>query len=961
MNPKVSVIIPCYNYGRYLTDAVESVVQQTYQDFEIIIVNDGSTDETEYVAESLVKKYHNYRIVLINQENSGKPAISRNIGIAASKGQYILCLDADDKIASTMIEECLKVLENNPKFYIAYTDRLDFDGVEEIVQAGDYNFDKLKYENHISYCAMYRREVWEQVGGYRSNVTGCEDWDFWVAAGARGFKGYHISKPLFKYRRHDTGRFQNSKRYMEFIKAQIILNNSEAYSQEKIEEAKSILLREDQNRNAIQERVAKSAPKVSVIVPTYNRPETLSIALKSVLNQTYQDFEIIVINDGGVDIKNLVDDMNKEKNIIYLNHATNRGLPAARNSGIKIARGKYIAYLDDDDIFYPEHLKTLVDFLETTKYKIAYTDSYRAVYKNIRGETVCQRKEIFPSPDFDNDRIFVENFIPVLCFMHERSCFEDVGVFDETLTSHEDWEIWIRMSQKFSFGHIPKITCEFSWIENEVRESQRRSEFLSTLLIIYNKYSDEVIKKPGIIDARKNKLTHSLQWAYDHIKGLESEKVNIQEKIVQRESAIQVLNARLAAIQDNLSWRLLNRYVFRFWDRWIIPFGSKRRAVLERFLRKKVRHDNLEIPSIYSEITADSSRSRSNKKKNRIIKKSRSSSEINKFILYTHSQGNYFFTEIRDLIAEGIRKLGYHVEVKNENDWLCEDDAWHIVVAPHEFFYLGDYVNSENEILPEKLILINTEQPSTQWFSLAADYFPTASFIWDINYDSAKRISEQGFQCDFLPLGFVDGSYLFQEVKQLPENYTTCFLKNDIKNKSFFNEPFISRPIDISFVGALTPGRDEFFAKAAPVISNFQSYIHFSDGLAAPVVPGSTTYLNTEIVLGLMQRSKIMLNIHHGADNYFEWHRIVLLGIAQKTLVISEPSISSPIFQPGVHYVEAKLKDIPDKIKYYLSTPSGIKEAEEIIERGFKKLTEECRLTTFLQPLVHRLYITKPQ
>lgn len=961
MNTKVSIIIPCYNYGRYLTDAVESVVQQTFQDFEIIIVNDGSTDETEYVAESLVKKYHNYRIVLINQENSGKPAISRNIGIAASKGQYILCLDADDKIASTMIKECLKVLENNPTFSIAYTDRLDFEGVEEVVQAGDYNFDKLKYENHISYCAVYRREVWDQVGGYRPNVTGCEDWDFWVAAGARGFNGYHISKPLFKYRRHDTGRFQNSKRYMEVIKAQIILNNSEAYSQEEIEEAKNLLLGADQNRNPIQERVAKSAPKVSVIVPTYNRPETLSIALKSVLNQAYQDFEIIVINDGGVDIKNLIDDLNKEKNIIYLNHATNRGLPAARNTGIRASRGKYISYLDDDDIFYPEHLKTLVDFLETTDYKIAYTDSYRAVYKHFRGETVFQRKEIFHSSDFDGDRIFVENFIPVLCFMHERTCFNKVGMFDESLTSHEDWELWIRMSQKFSIGHIPKITCEFSWIDDDMRESQRRSEFLSTLLSIYDKYNDETIKNTGILEARKNKLTQSLRWAYDHIKGLETEKADLHENLKQSNNSIQALNAKLLAIQNNLSWRLLNRYVFRFWDKWIIPFGSKRRAVLERFFRKKVKSVSHENLFVSTDVNIDPTQRQSNKKKNRIIKKSRSSSEINKFILYTHSQGNYFFTEIRDLIAEGIRELGYHVEVKNENDWLCEDDAWHIVVAPHEYFYLGDYTNSENEVLPGKLILVNTEQPSTKWFSLAEEYFSTARFIWDINYDSAKRISKQGFQCDFLPLGFVNGSYLFQEVKRLPENYTTSFLKQDIKNKSFINEPFISRPIDISFVGALTPRRDEFFAKTAGITSKFKSYIHFSDGLTAPVVPGITTHMNTEIVLGLMQRSKIMLNIHHGADNYFEWHRIVLLGIGQKTLVISEPSISSPIFKPGIHYVEAKIKDIPDRINYYLSTQAGKKEAEKIIERGFKKLTEECRLAAFLQPLISRLHVPEHQ
>ncbi len=991
MNPNVSVIITCYNYARYLTDAVESVVHQTFQDFEIIIVNDGSTDETQKVAEFLIVKYPQNKIHIINQENSGQPAISRNRGIEKAKGEYILCLDADDKIAPTMLEECFDVLKSNQNISFVYTDRLDFDGSEQVVGAGEYDFELLKYDNHISYCALIKRVLWENIGGYRTNIKGCEDWDFWVAAAARGFVGKRVPKPLFHYRRHDTGVFQSVQWRLHEAHAQIVENNSEVYSSEEITSAKKIL-------TEIQEWKSNSKPTVSVIIPTYNRVKQLSQAINSVLDQTFRDFEIIVINDGGVDVKNLIDDLNSDKNIVYINLATNRGLPAARNIGIKIARGKYIAYLDDDDIYYTGHLKTLVDFLETTQSKVAYTDAYRAVYNNIDGRTLLREKEKYESVDFDRDRIFVENYIPVLCVVHAKSCFDNVGIFDETLTSHEDWDLWIRMSMKFDISHIKKITCEFSAIDSDVRESERRTEFLFTLLKIYEKYKSAIIQKPNILEAQKNKFIQSLIWAYDHIKGLEYEKQfsqneikNLQERIQSLQynlaqslkwayehikvleyerqfnqneiknlqERIQSLQYNLKVFQDNLTWRILNHYIFKIWDKWIIPFGSKRRAVLERFFKKSIKSEITEPINLQKESIFDYTQN--NKTKKRIIKKASRESAGNEFILYTNTHGNYFFNEIRDLIADGIRELGYQVKIKSENEWLEDESAWHIVISPHEFFYLGKFTDSDVEILPEKLIIVNAEQPSTKWFSLAENYFPVAKFIWDINYNSAIRISEQGFQCDFLPLGFVDDSYLFQEVKQLPENYTTCFLKKDIKNCSFLNEPYTSRPIDISFVGCLTPRRDEFFAKAAPAISNFQSYIHFSDGLAAPVIPGLTTHINTEIVLGLMQRSKIMLNIHHGSDNYFEWHRIVLLGIAQKTLVISEPSISSPIFEPGIHYVEAKLQDIPEKIKYYLSTPSGIKEAEAIIEKGYKKLTEECRLTEFLQPLISRLFITEPQ
>ncbi|MBA4318896.1 MAG: hypothetical protein C0412_10885, partial [Flavobacterium sp.] len=317
---------------------------------------------------------------------------------------------------------------------------------------------------------------------------------------------------------------------------------------------------------------------------------------------------------------------------------------------------------------------------------------------------------------------------------------------------------------------------------------------------------------------------------FEILKKTEKENKRLQQKIRQKDTKLQSVESKLLTMQSNLTWQLLNKYVFKAFDKWLIPFGSKRRKLLEKLSKKQLKDEMFKIRQVRTVEAPPTF-------KNRMTVKTLEPDK-NKFAVYTNSNGNYFFHEIRDLIASGLKELGFSVDISNEKCGFNSNANWHIVVAPHEFFYLGEDENLCKDVLPENLILVNTEQSSTQWFFLAVNYFPTARFIWDINYDSAKQISEQGFKCDFLPLGFVDGSYLFQEVKQLPENYTTCFLKNDIKNKSFFNEPFISRPIDISFVGCLTPRRDEFFAKAAPVISNYFSYIHFSDGLNAPVVPG---------------------------------------------------------------------------------------------------------------------------
>jgi glycosyltransferase involved in cell wall biosynthesis len=244
-------------------------------------------------------------------------------------------------------------------------------------------------------------------------------------------------------------------------------------------------------------------PMVSVIVPTYNRPEMLAECLESINGQTYQDLEVVVINDGGRDVGDIVSACNKRKNIRYLNQPTNKGLAAARNSGIRAAKGKYIAYLDDDDIYYPDHIETLVGFLEESQYMVAYTDACRAVQKKGDGGYVVEKRDIPYSMDFDRDRLLISNYIPVLCIMHDISCIDKSGYFDEGLSSHEDWDLWIRLSRMFEFGHVGKTTCEFRWRHDATTmSSQRREDFLRTLGIIHERYRDFTKERAGIRKAQ---------------------------------------------------------------------------------------------------------------------------------------------------------------------------------------------------------------------------------------------------------------------------------------------------------------------------------------------------------------------------------------------------------------------------------------------------------------------------
>ena len=252
----------------------------------------------------------------------------------------------------------------------------------------------------------------------------------------------------------------------------------------------------------------KSDPLVSVIVPTYNRSESLLTAVQSILNQTFKKLEIIVVNDAGQNEENLIAGLNANENITYVRHCRNKGLAAARNTGIKIANGKYIAYLDDDDIFYYNHLEKLVNILENTEYKVAYTDAYRAYYLKENDNYTLKNKDLPYSFDFDYDRILIGNFVPVLCFMHEKACFDDVGLFDETLTSHEDWDLWIRLSRKYKFYHMKEVTGEYTWkTDGTTMTSGKSRDMVDTLEKIYRKHRELVRDKPHIAEAQRISLS----------------------------------------------------------------------------------------------------------------------------------------------------------------------------------------------------------------------------------------------------------------------------------------------------------------------------------------------------------------------------------------------------------------------------------------------------------------------
>lgn len=252
---RVGIVIPCHNYGTYLREAVESVLGQNYRDWELIIVNDGSTDCSVSEAKRLIAENPQAPITLIEQDRQGL-SIARNTGISRCATEYILPLDADDKLHPAMLEKCVALLDANPGIGIAYTDWQYFGLRHDICAAPEYDFHRLCHKGNLFVCAaLMRREAWAKTGGFNPNMAmGLEDWDFWISCGEQGFFGKRIPEVLFYYRTKKTGVNIHAQRHFKELWCQIILNHPGLYEPEQVEKACTLLRRE---RNSRRNRITR--------------------------------------------------------------------------------------------------------------------------------------------------------------------------------------------------------------------------------------------------------------------------------------------------------------------------------------------------------------------------------------------------------------------------------------------------------------------------------------------------------------------------------------------------------------------------------------------------------------------------------------------------------------------------------------------------------------------------------
>jgi glycosyltransferase involved in cell wall biosynthesis len=215
--PRVSIVMPVYNAGDYLTRALDSVAAQTFRDFELVVVDDGSTDaRTRAVLDAAAGRAGDVfgcaATTLHRTENRG-PARARNLAVERARGAYVLPLDADDWLAPEYLARTVPVLDAAaPRVGVVYT-WIGLAGAHHGVwRTGGFTLAELLARCTIHVCSLYRRELWTEVGGYDpAFVESCEDWDFWLGAVARGWEGACVPEVLAWYRRTDRSRHKAAR------------------------------------------------------------------------------------------------------------------------------------------------------------------------------------------------------------------------------------------------------------------------------------------------------------------------------------------------------------------------------------------------------------------------------------------------------------------------------------------------------------------------------------------------------------------------------------------------------------------------------------------------------------------------------------------------------------------------------------------------------------------------------
>lgn len=470
-----AVIIPCYNYGPYVGAAIASAARQTLPPAEIIVVDDGSTDDSRAAAlAALAEVPEPIGARLIEQSNQGVAA-ARNAGIAATAQPFVVCLDADDELAPEYLASLVPALREDRALGVAYGGLmlLSPDGGEAPSAHWPPPFDwsaQAAVANPPATCipsgSLFRRAMWERAGGYVQAYAPGEDAEFWTRGLSVGFTARRVTpEPLFRYRLHE-GSASRTKPYRA-------IDDWHPW------------MRDGRYPMAAPARSAPPVrsyhrPAATVVIPVGpGHGRRLPAALDSLLGQTCRSWEVVVVNDSG---EPLGDVLRPYPFARVVETPGRQGAGRARNVGLEQVRTPLVLWLDADDYLLPEALEKMLALYAQSEGRYIYTD-----WIGLEGDG---RAETHQAPDYEPRAWLAQGQHAVTVLMatdHARA----VGGFDEEMIGWEDWDFFIKLAIGGYHGRrLPEALMVYRYATGARREDslRQRDDLLALLDARYGDY-----------------------------------------------------------------------------------------------------------------------------------------------------------------------------------------------------------------------------------------------------------------------------------------------------------------------------------------------------------------------------------------------------------------------------------------------------------------------------------------
>ena len=521
------IIIITWNGLEYTKKCLESVESKTKRiNYRYIFVDNNSNDGTLEYLKTIPNS-----ILISNKENLGFVK-AMNQGFEKADSKYVVWLNNDTIVTPNWLSYLIKHLEEYPEAGAIgpitngtgiiqrdeeWNDEATFEAVTNYGKKfHNKNKNKIiEYHRIAGFCILMKGELIKKVGNLDVTFShgGYDDDDYCKRIRDAGYK-IIIAEDVFIY--HKSGATFSRTKDPDFDLSYLMQKGKRRLL--------SKWVNSEKNKNFLEKN---NSPLVSIVMATKEREKLIPKSIQTVINQTYKNWELIVVNDSLSSIRDVIEEISDPR-IRYIDLADHNGKSYANNIGIKNSNGEIIAYLDDDDRWYPNHLEAAIEALTRHESRlIVYTDYVKVDCILVENkEQFSTKKEIMEIKEIHPHSLDQINFIPNFCVVHKKSLFDKAGNYDEKLEYYEDWDILRRFSKHAHFVHIPEVTGEY-WI-NQFGASRN-------VAALTDKNAKKIIE---YIKNKDSKISNSLVFNFETADNLlkknnPSESLKFYKKILQ--------------------------------------------------------------------------------------------------------------------------------------------------------------------------------------------------------------------------------------------------------------------------------------------------------------------------------------------------------------------------------------------------------------------------------------------